>query len=375
MYQETYKGDHISIIGCINAIGMAIPATLIFTGSSIPDMNPCGFDLTASKSGWVDTVIKKNWFENFIKYTATQSPRILLLDGHSSNFDLDIFNLAKLNNITIIQFPSNASHLVQPLDQLFFRILKDGIRKELNEARAKKIELDKTQIPKILEDPWRKATCRGTIVKSFEIPGIFPVKFKFENLGLDKKDILKNVLNPESTHTSLDPVSNAPLIFQTNVSISGTDINNNSIEQINLAKVELISLLNDELKDFIAEQIQKAVNEKKTKKKTINSTKNGNIISAPSFEKTLKQKKRKQLEKEIKNIQESLTQKRTLYNSLAEEPSNSVLLLPAPPSLPLLASSVLNLSASIDSAQTLSKRDKQKEEELMIILKKILITK
>jgi hypothetical protein len=296
-------------------------------------MDPYGFDITASSSGWVDISIKKNWFENFIKHSATDSPRILLLDGHSSNFDIAIYNLAKENNITIIQFPSNSTHIVQPLDQLFFRILKDGIRKELTEARSKKIVLDKTKIPKLLEDPWREATCRGTIVKSFEIAGIYPLNFKFEYLGLEKKELLETALSiDKSSPSDVVSTTNSPLIFQTNVNISGTDVNRNSVEQLNLSQVEVISFLNDELKDFISNQIKEAFNEKKSRKKTLNSTKNGNIISASAFEQTLKVKKRKRLEKEIKQIEENLSQKQTLYDSLA----SNLLPLPAPTLLPLL---------------------------------------
>ena len=57
-YQTTFKGDHVTIIACINAAGRAIFPTLIFTGLSVPNYDPCGCDMTSSPSGWVDTKIK-----------------------------------------------------------------------------------------------------------------------------------------------------------------------------------------------------------------------------------------------------------------------------------------------------------------------------
>ena len=124
------------------------------------------------------------------------------MDGHNSNFTSEIFDLATENNISIIQFPSNTTHLTQPLDASFFRILKDGIRSELLKVREKTGLLAKSDIPALLEDPWRKATCRGTILSSFEIPGIYPLKYKFDLLFKSNSEKLKTILNSELACTS-----------------------------------------------------------------------------------------------------------------------------------------------------------------------------
>lgn len=359
MFQETYKGDHITLIACISAVGNAIPPTIIFTGKTVEDMDPCGFDITCAASGWVDTKIKKNWFENFLKYTATPDPRILFIDGHTSNFDIEIYNLAKLNNVTIIQFPSNSTHLVQPLDLLFFRLLKDGVRKELSDARKNKKEIKKCDIPQLLEDPWRKATCRGTIRKSFELSGMYPLKFKFDHLALSDSDYLKQVLLPDK---QLVPSTNpTPIVFQTNVSLSNpTQIDANELNQatnsISMSKVEVISLLNDELKDFISQQIQEAVAAKKNKKKGSNK---GNIITSPEMKRKLEIKKRKKLENEIKDMEEMLKQKKLLHSSIPEDNHISIplLALPAPTLLALPAPTPLTLPPiPVDDTQPSQKK-------------------
>lgn len=286
----------------------------------------------------MDTAIKKNWFIKFIQFTPTPNHRLLLVDGHSSNFDLDIYNLANENNITIMQFPSNSTHLVQPLDMLFFRILKDGIRKKLCECRKKKESIVKENIPKLLEDPWRIATCRGTITKSFELAGIYPLDNKYSHLKLTKTDHLKEILFPEksSNGTLPEKIPNG-VVFQTNISLSNSSDVSNLIQNSNpmsLSKTEIISLLNDELKDFISEQIYEAIENKKKNKKTLISTKTGKIISSPEMKSSLEQKKKKRIEKDVKKLEEDLKRKKLEY-SLLNSNSNA-LALPAPSNLMII---------------------------------------
>jgi hypothetical protein len=66
-----------------------------------------------------------NWLKEFIKYIDTNKKNLLLLDGQSSNLDPDFIELAKQHNIIVMVFPANCTHLLQPLDSNYFRILKD----------------------------------------------------------------------------------------------------------------------------------------------------------------------------------------------------------------------------------------------------------
>ena len=114
--------------------------TLIFKGDTLPELPTFGFNICASKNGWVDSKIKQPWLELFIKFKPP-GPVILLLDGHVSNFNLELEQRAKENEITIIQFPSNSTHLLQPLDSNFFRVLKDNLRYSINQfSRANKMK-------------------------------------------------------------------------------------------------------------------------------------------------------------------------------------------------------------------------------------------
>ena len=124
-------------------------------------MNSEGFATTVSPSGWMDATIKSNWFDMiFLKNIDITQNHFLLLDDHSSNLDLDFIEKAKQKNITVVIFPENSTHLLQPLDSNYFRILKDGIRKEL--ANFKKLE-SKWDLYQLLSDPVYKANAPGVI--------------------------------------------------------------------------------------------------------------------------------------------------------------------------------------------------------------------
>ncbi|CAF4516894.1 unnamed protein product [Rotaria sp. Silwood2] len=66
------------------------------------------------------------WFKQvFVEQTKnTPRPLLLIVDGHGSHFSVDTLQLAIQNQIIIVCLPSNATHLLQPLDLVFFNPLK-----------------------------------------------------------------------------------------------------------------------------------------------------------------------------------------------------------------------------------------------------------
>ena len=129
-YQKVKEGEHLIIVSCITASGKYMIPVLIFTGQSVSVIGTYGFSITASPNGWIDSKIKLNWLKEFIKYIDTNKKNLLLY-GHSSNLDPDFIELAKQHHIIVMVFPANCTHLLQPLDSNYFRILKDQIRKKL----------------------------------------------------------------------------------------------------------------------------------------------------------------------------------------------------------------------------------------------------
>ena len=367
-YQKVKEGEHLIIVSCITASGKYMTPVLIFSGQSVSVISTYGFSITASPNGWIDSKIKLNWLKEFIKYIDTNKKNLLLLDGHSSNLDPDFIELAKQHNIIVMVFPANCTHLLQPLDSNYFRILKDQIRKKLP---VNKLE-NKWDICRILADPFYYAGAPGTIEASFSIPGIFPVCWKLDDYfsKKSKTEILDQKLNPPpTTETSFKPVTNPGIQFsrketitiqssqvsfsqetaQTSCVLANMNslipinlnplvpINSNSLVQINsnyLIPINSNSLVpinssssptknalfqivtkimidNEEIKQK-NQMIYQKLDEIKPKKRmgdTRLNTKTGVILTSDKMNISVQQKKKRKLENELKEINKTASEK------------------------------------------------------------------
>jgi len=74
-----------------------------------------------SGKGWTDQELFLYWLKHFIKYANPGHPLLLLLDGHSSHFELNSIELAKEKQIVVLCL---LPHKSQPLDSCVFGPLK-----------------------------------------------------------------------------------------------------------------------------------------------------------------------------------------------------------------------------------------------------------
>lgn len=81
-----------------------------------------------SDNGWMTAELFYEYVANiFIKYldeNNIQRPVILFLDGHSSHMTLPLSELCSQNQIELVAFYPNATHVLQPLDVGVFGPLK-----------------------------------------------------------------------------------------------------------------------------------------------------------------------------------------------------------------------------------------------------------
>ena len=62
--------------------------------------------------------IFEDWFENhFLFHAPAARPFILLLDGHSSHYNINAIKLAAAARVMIFCLPPNTTHMLQPLDK------------------------------------------------------------------------------------------------------------------------------------------------------------------------------------------------------------------------------------------------------------------
>ena len=83
----------MSVLGCANAVGQAIPPMVIFDGKYLNYQwtlgEVPGTYYGMSGKGWTDQELFRHWLkDHFLKYAVAQRPLFLLMDGHSSHYDI-----------------------------------------------------------------------------------------------------------------------------------------------------------------------------------------------------------------------------------------------------------------------------------------------
>ena len=62
--------------------------------------------------------------KTFLKHTVPARPLLLLLDGHSSHFQLEVIRYVKTSEVIVFCLPPHTTHASQPLDVAVFGPLK-----------------------------------------------------------------------------------------------------------------------------------------------------------------------------------------------------------------------------------------------------------
>ena len=108
---------------------------------------------------------------------VSRRPILLLLDGHSTHFELRSLQFAKENNIIIFCLPPHTTHVCQPLDCSLFKPLKEHWKQECHKFYQKNPGsiISKFKFCKIFQPVWLKAIAPTNIVAGFKKAGIFPL--------------------------------------------------------------------------------------------------------------------------------------------------------------------------------------------------------
>ena len=129
-YRTSVKKEQITIIACANAAGQAIPPMVIFEGKYLNHEwtigEVPGTIYVISDKGWTDQELFMFWLKHFLNNAVPARPLLLLLDGHSSHFELSSIQLAKKEGVIILCLPPNTTHESQPLDCGVFGPLKNS---------------------------------------------------------------------------------------------------------------------------------------------------------------------------------------------------------------------------------------------------------
>jgi hypothetical protein len=137
--------EWISVKACICADGTALDPGIIYQSDAstlqaswVAYINPQDHSafVIASTSGWSNNDIDLQWliqvFDRLTKDKARLSWRLLFVDGHASHLSMDFLDYCDSHRILLAQFPSHATHTVQPLDVVMFKSLSSQYNQELD---------------------------------------------------------------------------------------------------------------------------------------------------------------------------------------------------------------------------------------------------
>ncbi|XP_074643966.1 uncharacterized protein LOC141900814 [Tubulanus polymorphus] len=119
-------------MACGNAAGQMLAPNVIFKGKTAASLQcvdsnraPPGTTVSVSESGWTKQGIATLWFKkSFLPAIGRVRPQVLISDGHNSHNFLELVELARENNIKLVELPEHTSHWLQPLDRMCFKMLK-----------------------------------------------------------------------------------------------------------------------------------------------------------------------------------------------------------------------------------------------------------
>ena len=171
-----------TLVACIAADGTGIPPLLVVKHRTFREIieEMCWTEekvtFAHSDSGFITREIFMRWLrEVFIPNVNERRERIgnmgqrayLLMDNCQSHKSTDITRLCTDNNVEIVYFPANATHIFQPLDLCFFAAFK---KKVISIVEAGIQDDQSERVLKIL-DSWDGVKKVATIRTSFRMAG------------------------------------------------------------------------------------------------------------------------------------------------------------------------------------------------------------
>ena len=129
---STGNKSQITVVGCINATGQALPPFIVFdakilkiqwTEGEVP-----GTTYGLNDSGWMDNILFKEWFlKHFLCHAGSGRPLLFLMDRHSSH-NLEAITMAKENGVILFTLVPHTTHEMQSLDTAVYAPLKTLVR-------------------------------------------------------------------------------------------------------------------------------------------------------------------------------------------------------------------------------------------------------
>lgn len=116
------------------------------------------------------------WLQAFLAATkpTADRPILLILDNHTSRFDVEFLEEALKNHVYVLLLPPNLTHLLQPADVGVFSSLKARINKACQEFTVAGGSIDKLTVARIAFPEWLACISKDNILSGFRKTGVWP---------------------------------------------------------------------------------------------------------------------------------------------------------------------------------------------------------
>ena len=134
---------------------------------------------TVSKKGWMDEISFQAWLLTFIRFLeSTREGALeyhLLLDGHSSRFNIDTLFTAAVNRIIVFAGPSQLTNLWQANDSGTNKKIKDNLKLLIGENIEDREGISKEDLGQYILEAIESPNMKMAIVNSFRHVGVCPL--------------------------------------------------------------------------------------------------------------------------------------------------------------------------------------------------------
>lgn len=114
-------------------------------------------------------------FDPQTKEKAGGRTRVLLMDGHSSHYSLELLDYARANNIVILGYPPHCTHVLQGLDVVCFAKMKNEFRSEIQKFKAlHRRSVGKGDFAGVFGRAFLRSFTEDAVKSAFAATGVYP---------------------------------------------------------------------------------------------------------------------------------------------------------------------------------------------------------
>ena len=125
----------------------------------------------------MDNILFKEWFlKHFLCHAGSGHPLLLLMDGHSSHYNLEAVTIAKENGVILFTLVPHTTHEMQPLDTAVYAPLKTHWQDacyHYPQSHLGKV-ITKYQFSSLFSEAWLKTMIPANIISGFRTCGVYP---------------------------------------------------------------------------------------------------------------------------------------------------------------------------------------------------------